>query len=59
MSTQDDVAAALVKAGIAIYAWKGETDEENLWCIDQVIMIIWMFYLVLPRELLHSLEHEI
>jgi S-adenosylhomocysteine hydrolase len=25
-----------VKAGIAIYAWKGETEEEKLWCIDQV-----------------------
>ncbi|CAF1200360.1 unnamed protein product [Adineta steineri] len=37
LSTQDDVAAALVKAGIAIYAWKGETDEEKLWCIDQTI----------------------
>ncbi len=30
------MAAALVKAGIPIYAWKGETDEEKLWCIDQV-----------------------
>ncbi|CAF4743680.1 unnamed protein product, partial [Rotaria sp. Silwood2] len=34
LSTQDHVAAALVKAGIPIYAWKGETEEEKLWCID-------------------------
>ncbi|CAF4655587.1 unnamed protein product, partial [Rotaria sp. Silwood2] len=37
LSTQDHVAAALVKTGIAIYAWKGETEEEKLWCIDQTI----------------------
>ncbi|CAF4994978.1 unnamed protein product [Rotaria sp. Silwood1] len=37
LSTQDDIAAALVKAGIAIFAWKGETEEEKLWCIDQTI----------------------
>ncbi|CAF3826695.1 unnamed protein product [Rotaria sordida] len=37
LSTQDHVAAALVKTGIPIYAWKGETEEEKLWCIDQTI----------------------
>ncbi|CAF2829010.1 unnamed protein product [Rotaria sp. Silwood2] len=37
LSTQDHVAAALVKAGIPIYAWKGETEEEKLWCIDMTI----------------------
>ncbi|CAF3660895.1 unnamed protein product [Rotaria sp. Silwood1] len=37
LSTQDHVAAALVKAGISIYAWKGETMDEKLWCIDQTI----------------------
>ncbi|CAF0999908.1 unnamed protein product [Rotaria sp. Silwood1] len=37
LSTQDDVAAALVKAGIPIYAWKGETEEEKLWCIDMTV----------------------
>ncbi|CAF3225722.1 unnamed protein product [Rotaria sp. Silwood2] len=37
LSTQDHIAAALVKAGIAIFAWKGETEEEKLWCIDQTI----------------------
>jgi S-adenosylhomocysteine hydrolase len=30
------VAAALVQAGIAIYAWKGETMEDKAWCIEQV-----------------------
>ncbi|CAF3751274.1 unnamed protein product [Rotaria sordida] len=37
LSTQDHIAAALVKAGVPIYAWKGETEEEKLWCIDQTI----------------------
>ncbi|UJR12571.1 hypothetical protein I4U23_016747 [Adineta vaga] len=37
LSTQDEVAAALVKAGVSIYGWKGETDKEKLWCIDQTI----------------------
>ncbi|CAF1076306.1 unnamed protein product [Rotaria sordida] len=37
LSTQDHVAAALVKTGIPTYAWKGETEEEKLWCIDQTI----------------------
>ena len=36
-STQDHAAAALVKAGMPVYAWKGETDEEFLWCVDQTI----------------------
>ena len=37
-STQDHAAAAMAKAGIPIYAWKGETDEEYMWCVDQTIM---------------------
>tara|TARA_Y100000817_G_scaffold307947_1_gene294987 strand:+ start:780 stop:2066 length:1287 start_codon:yes stop_codon:yes gene_type:complete len=36
-STQDHAAAAIAKAGIPIYAWKGETEEEYLWCIKQTI----------------------
>lgn len=36
-STQDHAAAAMAKAGIAVYAWKGETDEEYIWCVDQTI----------------------
>lgn len=27
----------MAKAGIAVYAWKGETDEEYIWCVDQTI----------------------
>merc|ERR1712003_347816 len=34
-STQDQAAAAMAKAGVPVYAWKGESDEEYLWCIDQ------------------------
>merc|ERR1712215_624551 len=36
-STQDHAAAAMAKAGIPVYAWKGETDEEYVWCIEQTI----------------------
>ena len=34
-STQDHAAAAIAKAGIPVYAWKGETEEEYYWCIDR------------------------
>jgi len=37
-STQDHAAAAMAVAGIPVYAWKGETDEEYIWCVDQTIM---------------------
>lgn len=37
-STQDHAAAAMAKRGIPVYAWKGETDEEYLWCIEQTIV---------------------
>jgi len=36
-STQDHAAAAIAKAGIPVYAWKGETDEEYEWCVEQTI----------------------
>ena len=36
-STQDHAAAAIVKTGIPVYAWKGETEEEYWWCIKQTI----------------------
>ena len=34
-STQDHAAAAIAKAGIPVFAWKGETEEEYEWCINQ------------------------
>ena len=37
-STQDHAAAAMVEAGIPVFAWKGETEEEFLWCIEQTIL---------------------
>ena len=37
-STQDEAAAAIAAAGIPVFAWKGETEEEFIWCIDQTIM---------------------
>ncbi len=36
-STQDHAAAAIAKAGIPVFAWKGETEEEYDWCIEQQI----------------------
>lgn len=36
-STQDHAAAAIAKAGIPVYAWKGMTEEEYDWCIEQTL----------------------
>ncbi len=36
-STQDHAAAAIAKTGVPVYAWKGETDEEYDWCIEQTL----------------------
>jgi len=37
-STQDHAAAAIAARGLAVYAWKGETEEEYEWCIEQTIL---------------------
>ncbi|EIW55469.1 S-adenosyl-L-homocysteine hydrolase [Trametes versicolor FP-101664 SS1] len=36
-STQDHAAAAIAATGVPVFAWKGETEEEYLWCIDQTL----------------------
>jgi adenosylhomocysteinase len=36
-STQDHAAAAIAQAGIPVFAWKGETEEEYWWCVEQTI----------------------
>ena len=36
-STQDHAAAAVAKAGVPVFAWKGETEEEYWWCVRQTI----------------------
>ena len=36
-STQDHAAAALAAQGIPVFAWKGETEEEYWWCIEQTV----------------------
>jgi len=36
-STQDHAAAAMAARGVPVYAWKGETDEEYIWCVKQTI----------------------
>ena len=36
-STQDQAAAAIAAAGIPVFAWKGETEQEADWCIEQTI----------------------
>jgi adenosylhomocysteinase len=37
-STQDHAAAAIATTGVPVYAWKGETDAEFDWCIEQTII---------------------
>tara|TARA_B100000131_G_scaffold300571_2_gene322029 strand:- start:570 stop:1931 length:1362 start_codon:yes stop_codon:yes gene_type:complete len=37
-STQDHAAAAIAASGIPVYAWKGETEDEFFWCIEQTIL---------------------
>ncbi len=37
-STQDQAAAGIAAAGIPVFAWKGETEEEYVWCIEQTIL---------------------
>lgn len=37
-STQDHAAAAIVAAGVPVFAWKGETEEEYDWCLEQTIL---------------------
>ena len=37
-STQDHAAAALAAKGIPVYAWKGETEKEYDWCLEQTIL---------------------
>jgi adenosylhomocysteinase len=36
-STQDQAAAAVAAAGVPVFAWKGETEEEFWWCIEQTL----------------------
>jgi adenosylhomocysteinase len=37
-STQDPAAAAIAASGVPVYAWKGMTEEEYLWCIEQTLI---------------------
>jgi adenosylhomocysteinase len=36
-STQDHAAAAIAVSGVPVFAWKGETEEEYWWCVEQTI----------------------
>ncbi len=38
-STQDHAAAAIAARGIPVYAWKGMTEEEFDWCIEQTLFL--------------------
>jgi len=37
-STQDHAAAAIAVTGVPVFAWKGETEEEYVWCIEQTLV---------------------
>ena len=36
-STQDEAAAAMAEAGVPVFAWKGESEEEYWWCLEQTL----------------------
>uniref|UniRef100_A0A8C8B4U0 Adenosylhomocysteinase like 1 n=1 Tax=Otus sunia TaxID=257818 RepID=A0A8C8B4U0_9STRI len=38
-STQNEVAAALAEAGVAVFAWKGESEDDFWWCIDRCVNV--------------------
>ena len=38
LSTQDHAAAAIAAAGVPVFAWKGETEEEYWWCVEQTLL---------------------
>ena len=38
LMSQDHAAAAMAARGVPVYAWKGETDEEYVWCIEQTLV---------------------
>ena len=58
-STQDFAAAAIAKTGVPVYAWKGETDEEYIWCIEQVLRDYCTQYIYSKRKGMqrHSMLH--
>ncbi|MGD9292150.1 MAG: adenosylhomocysteinase, partial [Gammaproteobacteria bacterium] len=37
-STQDHAAAAVAASGVPVFAWKGETEDEYWWCVEQTIV---------------------
>jgi len=37
LSTQDEVAAALARIGVNVYAWRGENTDEYYWCVNRVV----------------------
>ncbi len=64
-STQDHAASAIAAARIPVFAWKGETEEEFWWCIDQTIFGPdgWLPNMILDDGgdltlVLHRPEHE-
>ncbi|MEM7083550.1 MAG: adenosylhomocysteinase [Pseudomonadota bacterium] len=36
-STQDNAAAAIAEAGVPVFAWKGETEDEYWWCVEKTV----------------------
>ena len=43
-STQDHAAAAIAASGVPVFAWKGETEEEYVWCLEQQINVKRVYY---------------
>ncbi|MEE6492155.1 hypothetical protein FKM82_016492 [Ascaphus truei] len=54
-STQNEVAAALAESGVAVFAWKGESEDDFWWCIDRCVSADgWQANMVLKRSVLPS-----
>ena len=47
-STQDHAAAAIAVTGVPVFAWKGETEEEYDWCVEQTMKSVSYTHLTLP-----------
>lgn len=57
LSTQDDIAAALVEYGVHVYAWRGQSSSEYYWCLEKIVE--WRPQIVLDDGAdLHALIHE-
>ena len=58
LSTQDDVAAALAKIGVNVFAWRGQTTEEYYWCVEKALDLVPMITLDDGADLVGTLHRK-